>query len=48
MLLFIKQARIFLTVSGELPEASTLASVTKTRGLKNSRVINTRITTRDK
>jgi hypothetical protein len=48
MLLFIKQVRIFLRVSGELPEVSTLASVTKTWGIKNSSVINTRIAPRDK
>jgi hypothetical protein len=48
MLLFIKQVRIFLTVSGELPEISILASVTKTWGIKNSSVINTSITPRDK
>jgi hypothetical protein len=48
MLLFIKQARIFPKVAGELPEVSTSAAVTKTRTIKNSRVVNTGIAPRDK
>ena len=48
MLLFIKQARIFPPFASELPELVTLAEVTETGVVKNSRVVNAGVTPCDK